>query len=134
MNLAAIHLCEHATVDRDARLSMLNAFNTLKADAPAQLPRACVAMVFTFGPDQRGKSHEVRVEFLTGNREEFLPTARFPFTLASDPAPAGMPYRFIQTLNINGMVLKQHGVHTVEVYVDDIFLGSEQFLFQPKEP
>jgi hypothetical protein len=41
-----------------------------------------------------------------------------------------MPYRFIQTLNVNGMRLKTHGVHAVEVYVDDIFLGAAQFLFE----
>lgn len=131
MNLAAIHICEHATLDRDARLSMLHAFTHLHGDAPAQVPRVCVAMVFTFGQDQRGKSHQARVEFLTGEREHFMPSADFPFTLVDKQSPPGMPYRFIQTLNVNGMVLKKHGVHAVEVFVDDIFLGSAQFLFEP---
>jgi hypothetical protein len=44
-----------------------------------------------------------------------------------------MPYRYIQALNVNGMPLMNHGVHAVEVYVDDIFMGSAQFLFQASD-
>jgi hypothetical protein len=89
MNLSAIHICEHATIDRDSRLSMLNAFTHLRGEAPGQVPRVCIVMVFTFGSDQRGRSHTARVEFLTGNREAFLKPIEFPFTLSIRTPPLG---------------------------------------------
>ena len=129
MNLAAIHVCEHAALDSGKRLSMLNAFTEVTGSAPANLPRACVVMVFTFGRAERGASRRVRVEFLARNREAFLPPVEATLQVPDGELPEGMPYRHIQTININGLVLQTHGVLSVEVYVDDIFLGSEQFVF-----
>ncbi len=123
MNVDSILISEHASTDRDARLTVVNAFNQISGPGPRwTVPILALSIVIHGHSEEAETDHEGEIRLIDDSRE-ILRSMPFEISFPKSTHP-GLPVKFIATLQAVGFTFEAAGLYAFEVYIDGIYMAA----------
>lgn len=117
------HLCDHATVSQEGKLSVIGIF---KGISSGKIPYVHPLMILVFEINlEDTKNHNLKIEFKNPNGSNVKEPINFvDIKVDSDDINFG------QILNIKNSTFDQQGIYKIILYIDNVLIGEEKLIFK----